>query len=174
MQAQDTDEGKDKPWKLKFGKSTDGLNWKELGQELKNAFKFNPENRSWGVIVKTFLVIFATSSAPSFFDMGSDAFSVYNFIHGTTYTKYVPNINHVSVNSSQCVRIGTYLQWNGNSSEVVYEEFECTEQDPIWGYMSLVFMFLPGHFCGAAIWRGTYVGLSCLTLPAFPIINCLH
>ena len=89
-QAQNTDEEKGNPWK--FGKSTDGLNWKELGQELKNAFKFNPENRSWGVIVKTFLVIFATSSAPSFFDMGSDAFSVYNFIHGTTYTKYVPNI----------------------------------------------------------------------------------
>ena len=75
--------------KKTYGKSDDGLNWKELGQEIKNVFKFNPENRPWGMIVKASLIIFATSLAPSLFDMGSDAFSVYNFIHGTTYTKYV-------------------------------------------------------------------------------------
>ena len=64
--------------KKTYGKSDDGLNWKELGQEIKNVFKFNPENRSWGMIVKASLIIFATSLAPSLFDMGSDAFSVYN------------------------------------------------------------------------------------------------
>ena len=41
----------------------------------------------------------ATSLAPSFFDMGSDAFSTHNFINGTTGRKYVPDLNDPSVNS---------------------------------------------------------------------------
>ena len=157
--------------KKTYGKSDDGLNWKELGQETKNVFKFNPENRSGGMIVKASLIIFATSLAPSLFDMGSDAFSVHNFIHGTTYTKYVSDLDHPSVNSSDCVHVGSYLKWNGNSSTVVYEEFECFEQDPIWGQMSLVFMFLPGIF-GAIVWKGAYRGvlLAFLTSPIFPLV----
>ena len=157
--------------KKTYGKSDDGLNWKELGQETKNVFKFNPENRSGGMIVKASLIIFATSLAPSLFDMGSDAFSVHNFIHGTTYTKYVSDLDHPSVNSSDCVHVGSYLKWNGNSSTVVYEEFECFEQDPIWGQMSLVFMFLPGIF-GAIVWKGAYRGvlLAFFTSPIFPFV----
>ena len=149
--------------KKTYGKSDDGLNWKELGQETKNVFKFNPENRSGGMIVKASLIIFATSLAPSLFDMGSDAFSVHNFIHGTTYTKYVSDLDHPHV--------GSYLKWNGNSSTVVYEEFECFEQDPIWGQMSLVFMFLPGIF-GAIVWKGAYRGvlLAFFTSPIFPFV----
>ena len=37
-------------------KAADGLNWEELREELRNLFKFNPENRSWWTIVKTSLV----------------------------------------------------------------------------------------------------------------------
>ena len=91
-------------------KSADGLNWEELREELRNVFKFNPENRSWGTIVKTSLIIFATSLVPSLFDMGSDAFSVYNFINGTTYTKKVNDLNHPSVNSNQCHHVGRLLR----------------------------------------------------------------
>ena len=65
---------------------TDGLDWAELTAELKNLFKFNAEKRSWLTILKTALIIFATSLAPSLFDMGSDALSTFNFINGTTYT----------------------------------------------------------------------------------------
>ena len=43
-----------------YGKSDDGLNWKELGQEIKNVFMFNPENRSWGMIE----IILDTSALP--------------------------------------------------------------------------------------------------------------
>ena len=111
-------------------KQADGLDWEELGEEFRNLFKFNAEKRTWQMIVKTSLIIFATSLAPSLFDMGSDALSTYNFINGTTYTKYVPDLNHPSVNSSQCVHVGTHLQWDGNSSEVVYKEFECFEGTP--------------------------------------------
>ena len=147
----------------------DGLDWDELASEFRNLFKFNAENRSRGAIVKTFLIIFTTSLAPSFWDTGSDALSTYNFINGTTYTKYVPDLNHSSVNSSQCTHVGTLLQKNGNISEVVYEEVECFEQDPVWGYVSLAFLILPG-LDGGRVWAGLNccLGLTILTLPFFP------
>ena len=91
-------------------KAADGLNWEELREELRNLFMFNPGNRSWWTIVKTSLIIFATSLVPSLFDMGSDAFSVYNYINGATYTKQVPDLNHPSVNSSQCHHVGRLLR----------------------------------------------------------------
>ena len=53
-------------------KQADGLDWEELGEEFRNLFKFNAENRSWWTILKTSLIIFATSLAPSLFDMGTD------------------------------------------------------------------------------------------------------
>ena len=161
----------DKGEKRENPKQADGLDWEELRKELRNLFNFNAENRSWGIILKTSLIIFATSLAPSLFDMGSDAFSVYNFINGTTYTKNVPDLNHPSVNSSKCIHVGTHLRRDGNSSEVVYEEFECFERDPIWGYMSLVFILLPG-LGGGLVWKGLTkcqeFGFSHLTLPIFP------
>ena len=149
-------------------KQADGLDWGELKKEFMNLFKFNAENRSWGMILKTSLIIFFTSLAPSLFDMGSDALSVYNLINGTTYTKYVPDLNHPCVNSSQCIHVGTYLRRNDNSSEVVYEEFECFERDPIWGYLSCVFIFLPGLLGGGCVWKGLHTGLCFLILPIFP------
>merc|ERR1712226_1048079 len=75
--------------------------------------------------------------------MGSDALSVYNFINGTTYMKYVPDLNHASLNSGLCNHVGTHLRRDGNLSEVDYEEVECFERDPIWGFMSLFFIFFP-------------------------------
>ena len=165
--------GDSKRWWQNDVECADGLNWGELAGELGSLFKFNKENRSWWIIVKTSLIIFATSLAPSFFDMGSDALSTYNFINGTTYTKYVPDLNHSSVNSSQCTHVGTHLRRDGNLSVVVYEEVVCFEKDPIWGYMSLVFILLPG-LVGAAIWKGlTKEGAMCLfylTLPMFPLV----
>ena len=90
--------------------AADGLDWDQLVEELRSLFKFNAENRSWWTIVKTSLVIFAIHLAPSLLDMGTDAFSVYNFINGTTYTKQVPDLNHPSVNSSQCHHVGRLLR----------------------------------------------------------------
>ena len=73
------------------------------------------------------------------------------------------------MNSSRCVHIGTYLRWDGNSSEVVYEEVECFERDPIWGYMSLFFIFVSGAG-GAEVWKGLNPALWCLTFPIFPFL----
>ena len=157
------------PQEQENGSLPDGLDWQELRKEFGNLFQFK-ENRSWWMIVRTSLIIFATSVGPSLFDMGSDGLSMYHFINGTTYTKYVPDLNH----SSQCTHVGTHLRNNGNRSEVVYLEVECFEQDPIWGYMSLFFMFLPG-LGGFAIWNGLKPCLLCswigwLTLPLFPFV----
>ena len=74
-------------------KAADGLDWEELRIEWRDLFKDNPENRFSWTFVKTSLIIFATSLLPSLFDMGSDALSVYDFINGTTYTKYVSDLN---------------------------------------------------------------------------------
>ena len=45
--------------------AADGLDWDQLGEELRNLFKFNAENRSWSTIAKTSLVIFAIHLTPS-------------------------------------------------------------------------------------------------------------
>ena len=94
-----------------------------------------------------------------------------NFINGTTYTKYVPDFNHSSVNDSQCTYVGPVDSvTNDNSSSL---KFVCFESDPIWGGVSLAFMFVPGlavlffwfpkdHFKG-------FNYLTCLALPFFPI-----
>jgi len=92
-------------------KVPDYLDWEMLRRvELRNLFKFNTENRSWWTIVKTSLVIFVTGLGPSLFDMGSDALSTYNFINGTTYTKYVTDLNHSSVNSGLCTHVGLIFE----------------------------------------------------------------
>lgn len=150
-------------------KAADGLDWEELRIEWRDLFKDNPENRSSWTFVKTSLIIFATSLLPSLFDMGSDALSVYDFINGTTYTKYVSDLSHLGLNSSQCNHVGSHLWRNGNDNyaKVVYEEVECFEQDPIWGYMSLFFILLPG-IAGVEVWKGSKTHLCFLTLPIFP------
>ena len=166
---------KTKGTRMLMPKNEDGLKWEEVVKELKSLFKFNADpDRGWWTIVKTSLIILSISVLPSFFDMGSDAFSVYSFINGTTYTKYVPDLNHSSFNSSLCTHVGTYLRRKADFSEVAYEEVECFEKDPIWGYMSLAFIFLPG-IGGVSFWDGlTSLGgsicLSCLSLPVFPLI----
>ena len=73
--------------------AADGLNWENLREEFRKVFKFNKgENRPWWRIVKTSLIIFATSFAPSFIDMGTDVLSVYNYINGTTYKSPISTI----------------------------------------------------------------------------------
>ena len=69
--------------------------------------------------METFAIIFVTSLLPSLFDMGSDALSVQNFLHGSSFPKYV--------NSSQCTHVGSYLRINCNVSEVDYMEVKYFE-----------------------------------------------
>jgi len=152
----------------------DGLVWEELGSELKGLFKVrNP----WWKRLKSFLVILAMSCLPTFFDMGSDTWSVFNFINGTIYTKHVPDFDHPSVNSSQCTYVGPDLMTSNNSSSDNSSsnlKFECFEQDPIWGAMSLVFMFLPGLGVWFFWWgkdrNKGFKGLTCLAVPFFPFV----
>ena len=146
----------------------DGLVWEELGSELKGLFKVrNP----WWKRLKSFLVILAMSCLPTFFDMGSDTWSVFNFINGTIYTKHVPDFDHPSVNSSQCTYVGPDLMTSDNSSSNF--KFECFERDPIWGAMSLVFMFYPGlwvlQWYGKDRYKG-FKGLTFLAVPFFPLV----
>ena len=148
-------------------KTEDGLVWEKLGPELVDIFKVR---NTWRNRITAFLVTLAMGYLPTLLDMGTDPLSVFNFINGTTYTKYVPNFNHSSVNSSQCTYVGPGDNMtNDNSSSL---KFDCFERDPIWGGVSLAFMFVPGlavwGFCGSEYKKG-FNYLTCLALPFFPI-----
>ena len=131
-------------------KTEDGLKWEEVVEELKSLFKFNADSdRGWSTILKTSLIILSISVLPSFFDMGSDALSVYSFINGTTYTKYIPDLNHSSFNSSLCTHVGTYLRLIGGglfalsfppsrSSPLLcsrLRQLDCSILDPIGAFL---------------------------------------
>ena len=151
----------------------DGLVWEELGSELKGLFRVrNP----WWTRLKAFLVTLVISCLPTFFDMGSDTWSVFNFINGTIYTKHVPDFDHPSVNSSQCTYVGPDLMTSDNSSSDNSSsnfKFECFEQDPIWGAMSLFFMFYPGLWVFDWYKKDKnkgFKGLTFLSFPFFPFV----
>ena len=147
-------------------------------KELQNLFREN-RKRSWKARTKYFCTALVVGLLPTLFDIGTDGLSVFSFLHGTTYIKNVPDLNHSSVNCSTgdehcvwCENIGRHLKISANTTEVVYEEFECFEKDPIWGYMTLVFMFLPGLLCISVTWQEKSSGFKAfglLFLPLFPV-----
>ena len=165
----------------------DNLDWGVLYKEIKNLVR-KQQSRSWKEIVKLFAMTLALTLLPTLFDIGTDSLTLNGFINGAYYTKYVPSINHPSVNCTNdpdcisCRHVARRLKIAPNSSEEVeYEEFECLEKDPIWGYLSLTLIFLPG-FLGAAVLGdgagiGIWLGLGCgsvcflglLCWPFFPL-----
>ena len=160
-----------------------GYTWGALHKELQNLFKTKP-NRTWTDRSKYFFMALVMGLLPTLFDIGTDGLSMFFFVHGTTYIKYVPDLNHPSVNCSTadehcvwCKNIGRHLKITANTTEVVYEEFECFEKDPIWGYMTLFIIFFPGLFaCMQQMIveknRGSNFmspALGLLFLPMFPV-----
>ena len=148
-------------------RTEDGLVWEKLGPELVDIFKVR---NTWRNRITAFLVTLAMGYLPTLFDMGTDTLSVFNFINGTTYTKYVPDFNHSSVNDSQCTYVGPVDNvTNDNSSSL---KFVCFESDPIWGGVSLAFMYYSGLATYVWWYYDRFKGFNCLTclaLPFFPI-----
>ena len=81
----------------------------------------------------------------SFIDIGTDGLTARSFIWGTNYTKRVNNLSDPA-NHDNCVHTARYTIYNPDP-EIEYEEIICFEQDPIWGWVTVSFMFLPGY-CG--------------------------
>ena len=173
------------------GKSEDGLDWEELEPEIKGLIK---ERNPWRG-PKVFLVTLVITCLPTFFNVGVNIWSVYNFTNGMTYTKYVSNFSnchnysHPSVNNSLCTygfQVNQYWRFGGcracayvksnvttQSEDSSNLQFECFERDFIWGFASLVSMFLPGFFGLSQIAEGkgdTFNPVVILSFPFFPLV----
>lgn len=132
----------------------DKINWAALNEELQNLF-IKKRDRTWTARTKFFFTALVVGLLPTLVDIGTDGLSMFYYIHGNTYLKFVPDPNHPSVNCTSadehcvwCKNVGRHLKITANTTEVDYEEFECFEQDPIWGYMTLTIIFLPGVVMG--------------------------
>ena len=119
------------------------------------------KERSWGQIFGHFAKVLLLTLIPSVFDLVTDALSTRNFIYGTDYMKQTVNLS--LSHAENCTSIGYYNKFKSDGETVTeYYEVSCHETDPIWGYLTLSFIFLPG-------WQGAMrlnvVGCySCLTL----------
>ena len=94
------DEDKLREQKQSQEENTMGLaTWGELYIELQNLFK-TKLNRTWTERSKYFFMALVMGLLPTLFDIGTDGLSMFYFVNGTTYMKYVPDLNHPSVNCS--------------------------------------------------------------------------
>ena len=125
---------------------------------MKKIWRDRTLNHFFGHFARVLLI----GLVPSFFDLFTDSLNAKNFIFGTFYTKQIQNMTEF--NRDICKHIGTYIRYTTttelNSSsedlciskfstdlkkpEVVYEEVSCFEVDKIWGWMTFVFILLPG------------------------------
>ena len=125
---------------------------------MKKIWRDRTLNHFFGHFARVLLI----GLVPSFFDLFTDSLNAKNFIFGTFYTKQIQNMTEF--NRDICKHVGTYIRYTTttelNSSsedlciskfstdlkkpEVVYEEVSCFEVDKIWGWMTFVFILLPG------------------------------
>ena len=140
--------------------SSPQIDFKILKEEfsLKKIWRDRTLNHFFGHFARVLLI----GLVPSFFDLFTDSLNAKNFIFGTFYTKQIQNMTEF--NRDICKHVGTYIRYTTttelNSSsedlciskfstdlkkpEVVYEEVSCFEVDKIWGWLTFVFILLPG------------------------------
>ena len=83
---------------------------------------------------------------PSAVNMGTDTYSAATYFTGTNYTKYTATENDSRV--TNCTQISYTHQAN-----TTQYKWRCMEEDPIWGVVTLLLMFVPGFFFSAIFWR---------------------
>ena len=153
------------------------VNWRALAAEF--TWEKLWTSRDWNSIVKHFLLAFSTGFFFAAFDVFTDGWSGFTFIFGTDYIENVASPNDTSVaDGDSCKNIGRFVVVAEDGSESVkYYQYRCFEKDPIYGIVTLAFMFFPGLW-GGLIWSGlekqvnrcVFVTVSILTLPFFPVI----
>jgi len=101
-------------------------------------------DRTKADIRDTFAINFLVGVLPTIFDVGMDSLAVNDYLKGTYYVK--------NGDGSSCS--GIYPEFPPkNYSET---QTECFEKDPIFGYVTLFFLFFPG--VGYSFW--TFLSLS--------------
>ena len=127
--------------------SLDGLNWKALWDEF--TLRKMWTERSWKDIVKHFMMVLLLGLIPSSYDVISDGFLVNDFVGGTFYTKRITEDFDQLPN---CTHLRNIYDFSQNGSEILIgQEYSCFEKDPIWGYVTLAFLLLPGFLGGAQV-----------------------
>eukprot|EP00092_Neocalanus_flemingeri_P010406 GFUD01011216.1.p1 GENE.GFUD01011216.1~~GFUD01011216.1.p1 ORF type:complete len:524 (+),score=119.10 GFUD01011216.1:163-1734(+) len=100
--------------------------------------------RSGTNIRETFAINFLVGLLPTIFDVGMDSLAVNDYLRGTYYVK----------NGGESNCSGIYPEYPPkNYSET---QTECFEKDPVFGYVTLFFLFFPGM--GFSFW--TFLNLS--------------
>ena len=118
-----------------------GINFSALKRELTPQKLWR--ERTWKEILRHFITALIFGTLGSFIDIGTDGLTAKSFIWGTNYTKWVKNLSEPA-NHDDCVHTGRYTSSNPGP-EIEYEEIVCFEQDPIWGWVTVGFIFLPGY-----------------------------
>ena len=140
--------------------SSPQIDFKILKEEfsLKKIWRDRTLNQFFGHFARVLLI----GLIPSFFDLFTDSLNAKNFIFGTFYTKQIQNMTEF--NRDICKHVGTYIRYTTTTElnkssedlciskfstdlkkpEVVYEEVSCFEVDKIWGWLTFVFILLPG------------------------------
>ena len=100
--------------------------------------------RTWNEILRHFVTALIFGALGSFIDLGTDGLTAKSFIQGANYTKWVKNLSDPA-NHDGCVHTFRLTSFNPGP-KIEYEEIVCFEQDQIWGWVTVAFIFLPGYF----------------------------
>ena len=74
----------------------------------------------------------------SLFNIGSDYLLSYSFIFGSNYTKTVDDVMDKVVTNFPCTHVETNWKFDNLTEKIkISYTFNCFEQDPIWGAMTL-------------------------------------
>ena len=119
-----------------------GINFSALKNEL-NVQKLWRE-RTWQEILNHFVTALVFGALGSFVDISTDGLTANSFIKGANYTKWVKNLSDPA-NHNGCVHTFRLTSFSPGP-KIEYEEIVCFEQDPIWGWVTVCFIFLPGYF----------------------------
>ena len=156
---EDEEEEEDEKEEEEEWQNTLGMNWTAWKSEC--TWRKLWTERSWSDIIGHFVKVLLFALLPSLLDVVTDAFNASNFISGTDYMKRVTNISHPE--NENCTPIGYYNKFTSDGESVTeYYEVSCHEEDPIWGYLTLSLIFLPGLQASIRLnGKGRY---SCLLL----------
>ena len=126
-----------------------GINFSALRREL--SIQKLWRGRTWNEILRHFFVALIFGAFGSFIDISTDGLSAKSFIRGANYTKWVKNLSDPA-NHNDCVHTGRFTSFNPGP-EIEYEEIVCFEEDPIWGWVTVLFMFFPAFLSADEVAR---------------------
>ena len=127
----------------------DGLNWRALRAEF--TVRKMWKERTWKELVKNFVIVLLLGIIPSGYDVISDGLLVKDFVGGTNYTRHITT-NFTEPSGENCKLIKNINEPTHNGSDVlVGQVYTCFEKDPIWGYMTLTFLLIPGLIGGGPV-----------------------